>query len=100
MKQILQIIGAENVGEFTVKLTLIPYEMDKAKPKKASIFDIATGGAGVVDLIKQTQELQTKVSHLFIPRDIWIHEFKNRLYSTLSVDVNIDIMFESGDLNG
>lgn len=94
MEKILQIIGAETVGADTVKVTCIPYTTDAVKKKRPSLMDIASGGAGIQELIQQTQEFQSQKSCFFCTIDEWRRLFKNRILSSIKVNIEIDQIME------
>jgi len=93
MKQMLQIVGADMVNAKLVKITCIPYTTEQVQEKKPSIFDIAKGGAGVMELMQQAEATRSKLTVFFLDRETWINEFKNRLYSVIEVDINIGTLF-------
>jgi len=87
MKQKLQIIGAEMIGKELVKITCIPYTSDKVRVKPPSIFDIATGGATIQDLVRKTEETKSRLTVFYVDNKTWLKEFKNKLYTSINFDV-------------
>ena len=94
MKQKLQIVGAEMVGNEIVKLKCIPYTTEKVKIKKPSLMEIATGGASLQDLVSQTEETKTRLTVFYVSNETWVKEFKNKLYTSINVDVAVETFLD------
>ena len=90
----LQIVGADMINSHLVKISCIPYTTSQVKQKKPSIFEIAKGGASVQDLIRESEDAKLRLTVFYLNRDVWINEFKNRLYSVIEVDINVDVLYE------
>lgn len=90
MKMIIQIIGAEEVATNVIKLTCIPYTSKELRQKHKSFISMATQGLNVQDMVQEIQGHQQQKHILYVDRDTWRFEFKNRLYSTLKVDMELD----------
>jgi len=90
MEMIIQIIGAEEIANNVVKLTCIPYTSKQIREKHKSFLSMATTGMNVSDMVQEIQGHQQKKHILYINRDEWRHEFKNRLYSTIKVNIALD----------
>jgi len=89
MEMLIQIIGAEEVSNDVVKLTCIPYTSKEVRQKHKSFLSMAGSGLNVADMVQEIQGHQQKKHVLFISRDEWIKEFKNRLYSTIKVNIEL-----------
>lgn len=90
MEMIVQIIGACEVEAGVVKLTCIPYTSEAVREKKKSLISMASSGFNVADMVKEVQGHQQKKHVFFVDRDVWRSEFKNRLYSTIKVNMVFD----------
>jgi len=96
MKQILQIIGAKNMGagkradgmDSMMEVYCIPFTSEQVKMKKPSLFDIASGGAGLEQLMRDAQQLKTNITTFYVPLDLWLSEFKNKLLTKIELDVS------------
>jgi len=85
-EQILQIIGAELIQNNLVEVTLIPFS--NVKVKSPSILDLASGG--IEQLIKETTKKQQSKTKLYITQDEWLNGFKNKLFSTIKLDMQLE----------
>ena len=92
MKKELQILGAKSVGAKTVKVYCIPFTTVGVKEKTPSLMSIAMGGAGITDIMQEAEAKKTQITILYMDLDTWRTEFKNRLFSKISIDVKLEIL--------
>ena len=92
MEKILQIIGAKIVQNKMVELTLIPYTSQEVRQKHQSFLTMATKGLNVKDMVEEIQGHRQQISTLFISEDEWLNTFKNKIYSTIKVDMSLEKM--------
>lgn len=90
MEMIIQIIGAEEIANKIVKLTCIPYTTQVVREKHKSFISMATSGLNVKDMVQEIQGHQQQKHIIYVSQDIWRHELKNRLYSTIKVNIELD----------
>jgi len=92
MKKELQILGAKSVGAKTVKVYCIPFTTKGVKEKTPSLLSIASGGAGIQEIMQEAEAKKTQIKVLFMDLDTWRQEFKNRLFSKISIEVKLEIL--------
>ena len=90
MKKMVQIVGAKEVANKVVELTCIPYTSAEVREKKKSMMSMAMGGMDIAEMVQKVQGEQKQLTKIYISRDEWINELHNRLYSTLSIDIELD----------
>jgi len=90
MKQILQIIGAKVVDAGVVEITCIPFTSGEVREKRKSMLSMAMKGINIQDMVKEVQGERQRFSVFYISQDEWINVFKNQLYSSIDVDININ----------
>jgi len=91
----LQVIGAREVENHIVELTLIPYTSKEVRQKHKGFIEMAMSGMVTKDIIKEVQGHRQQISKLYITRDEWLNIFKNKIYS--AIDVNINMFKEMPD---
>jgi len=90
MEKILQIIGAKVVENQMVELTLIPYTSKEVREKKMSMFEMATKGVNVTEMVKEIQGERQQMSKLYVSQDEWLNDFKNKLYSSIKIKIDME----------
>ena len=90
MGKIMQIVGAKVVENQMVKLSLIPYTSKEVRKKKISMLDLAVKGMDTQQMVKEIQGEQQQISILFISQDEWLNVFKNKLYTTIKINMSIE----------
>jgi len=95
MEKILQIVGAEVVQggvrpdgmDAVLKISCIPFTNEKIKVKKPSLFDLASGGAGVQEILKEAESQQKQITVFYCSLEEWINNFKNRLLTKIVFNI-------------
>ena len=107
-KKELQIVGAEIIAGDTksqtglngiVKLTCIPFS--NVRVKKSGFFNRVQNGATIEDLtreqIEETNRLMQKTI-LFITVDEYLHEYKNKLFTKITLDITPDVFINESEV--
>ena len=89
MEKMLQIIGAEEIQNKIVKLTLIPYTSKEVREKHKSFLSMASSGLNVKDMVQEIQGHQQQKTHIYITHDEWLNTFKNKMYSAIKMNIEL-----------
>jgi hypothetical protein len=97
MKQIMQIIGAKNMGAGTrpdsmdsvMEVYCIPFTTENVKIKKPSLMSIAMGeGLDMQQLMGEAQAMKKHVTIFYVTLETWLNEFKNKLLTKIELEIS------------